>query len=79
MSQQIGVDCRFREDGMVRVRRVKVGDEWITVEQGRQWRDDAGRHTLIMLRSGRVHEIVLRASTLTWELVPRQSPDIEPV
>ena len=37
------------------------------MEQGRQWADADGRHVLIRLPDG-VHELLLRADTLTWEL-----------
>ena len=63
----VEVDCTFDEDGRVRVRRIRLGRPWQTVEQGRQWADADGRHVLIMLSDG-VHELLLRADTLTWEL-----------
>lgn len=63
----VEVDCTFDEDGRVRVRRIRLGRPWRPVEQGRQWVDDEGRHVLIML-SGGVSELVLRADTLAWEL-----------
>jgi len=52
----VEVDCTFDEDGRVRVRRIRLG-----------WADADGRHVLIMLSDG-VHELLLRADTLTWEL-----------
>ena len=70
--QLIAVDCLFTEDGTIRVRRIKVEDRWLTVEQGRQWQDDAGRHVLVMLDGRRVLEIVLSSETLAWELRARQ-------
>ncbi len=63
----VEVDCTFDEDGRVRVRRIRLGKPWRVVEQGRQWADADGRHVLIMLSDG-VHELLLRADTLTWEL-----------
>ena len=63
----VEVDCTFDEDGRVRVRRIRLGKPWQNVEQGRQWADADGRHVLIMLPDG-VHELLLRADTLTWEL-----------
>ncbi|MBX7254526.1 MAG: hypothetical protein K1X50_21270 [Candidatus Promineofilum sp.] len=67
MNTPIEVDCTFEADGRVRVRRVRLGRPWQPVEQGRQWADADGRHVLIMLAGG-VHELLLRADTLTWEL-----------
>jgi len=67
MNTAIEVDCTFEVDGRVRVRRVRLGRPWQPVEQGRQWADADGRHVLIMLAGG-VHELLLRADTLTWEL-----------
>jgi len=66
----IGVDCVISSDGSVQVRRVQVGQKWQVVEQGRQWEDAAGRHVLIMWAGGEVREILLRAETLTWEVIP---------
>ena len=63
----VEVDCTFGADGRVRVRRVRLGRPWRVVEQGRQWADADARHVLVML-DGTVHELVLRADTLTWEL-----------
>lgn len=63
----VEVDCTFDEDGRVRVRRIRIGRPWQPVEQGRQWVDADGRHVLVML-SGSVRELVLRADTLVWEL-----------
>ena len=67
MTTPIEVDCTFDTNGRVRVRRVRLGRPWQTVEQGRQWADAEGRHVLIMLPDG-VHELLLRADTLAWEL-----------
>ncbi len=70
MSLRIGVDCRFTENGTVRVRRIKMGKSWIGVGQGRQWQDGNGRHLLIMLPSNTSREIVLRPAPIIWELLP---------
>ncbi len=67
MTTPIEVDCTFDTAGRVRVRRIRLGRPWQPVEQGRQWADADGRHVLIMLPAG-VHELLLRADTLTWEL-----------
>ncbi len=69
---QIGVDCTFAVDGAVQVRRVLVNGRWQVVEQGRQWQDKNGRHILIMLPPGQVHEIVLRP-LLVWEMLSHSS------
>lgn len=70
MNERISVDCTIRRDGRVKVRRVKPGDKWMVVEQGRQWEDDAGRHVLIMLPDGPAAELLLSASSLCWEWKP---------
>ena len=67
MTTAIEVDCTFDTAGRVRIRRVRLGRPWQAVEQGRQWADADGRHVLIMLPDG-VHELLLRADTLSWEL-----------
>jgi hypothetical protein len=66
-TRAVEVDCTFDADGRVRVRRIRLGKPWQPVEQGRQWADADGRHVLVML-SGGVRELLLRADTLTWEL-----------
>jgi len=66
--KSIAVDCLFLEDGTVRVRRIRTQENWLSVEQGRQWQDDIGRHLLIMFGNGSVQEILLRKETLIWEL-----------
>ena len=71
--KRIAVDCTFSENGLVRVRRIRVADQWHNVEQGRQWLDANGRHLLVMFADGSVQEIVLRPDTLVWELLPRQT------
>ncbi len=67
----IGVECRFAEDGSVRVRKVQLNGRWQTVEQGRQWQDENGRHVLIMLAGEAVREIVLQAGSLQWGMVEK--------
>lgn len=66
----VEVEAAIREDGRVNVRRIRLDGRWQAVEQGRQWRDDEGRHVLIMLNN-RVHELLLSAETLRWELHSR--------
>jgi hypothetical protein len=55
----------------VRIRRVRLDDQWLPVEQGRQWFDENGRHILITVPGGDVQEILLSTRSLQWELVPR--------
>lgn len=68
------VDCIFLEDGSVRVQRVRLNNNWIAVEQGRQWQDEEGRHVLVMVSGTDVYEIVLSGKTLTWESKRVQGP-----
>ena len=70
----IGVDCRFKIDGSVRVRRVEIEGDWVSVGQGRQWVDENGRHLLIMLPNNQIREIILRADTMIWEMVSVSGP-----
>ena len=65
----ISIDCTFKPDGSVRVRRVEIAGKWVSVGQGRQWVDGNGRHVLIMLPNNQVREIILRADSMTWEMV----------
>jgi hypothetical protein len=67
--KSISVDCTFKADGSVRVRRVEIEGSWWSVGQGRQWLDEYGRHVLIMLPNNQVREIILRADSMTWEMV----------
>lgn len=64
---RIGVDCRFSENGTVQVKKIKQGERWVSVGQGRQWQDVNGRHVLIMLPNEEVWEIIMRPDTLIWE------------
>lgn len=71
---RIAVDCQFSANGRLRIRRIKLGQSWISVGQGRQWQDGNGRHVLVMLPNHDVREIVLRPDTLVWELMPGLGP-----
>ena len=64
----VEVDCRFAADGTVRVRRVRVGGEWLPAEQGRQGEDSNGRFVLVMLAGGPVRQLRLDRDTLRWSL-----------
>ena len=68
MKRQIGVDCKFAEDGLVRVYRIYMGGSWLAVEQGRQWVDRQGRHVLILMPGDEVNEICLRSDTMSWQI-----------
>lgn len=74
----VAVECTFGEDGTVRLRRLRLHGRWQTVEQGRQWGDENGRHVLVMLAGGQVHEVVLNPATLTWS-IPASLPHLTPV
>lgn len=71
MKESVEVDCTFAANGQVRVRRLRRGDRWESVEQGRQWFDEAGRHVLVMLPGGGVSELVLSLPDLQWYLSER--------
>lgn len=77
MSNTIAVDCVFNQDGRVRVRRIQLNDQWFSIEQGRQWIDENGRHILINIPGAdvgtSVQEILLSPLSLQWEHVPRPS------
>jgi hypothetical protein len=77
--KQIGVECRFAVDGTIDVQRIYLDKNWLPVGQGRQWVDRDGRHVLIMLPGDQPRQIRLRPDTLTWELRPIGSPDVQVV
>ncbi len=66
----IAVECTIGRKGRVWVRRIKLDEAWLVVEQGRQWQDEAGRHVLVMHADGSVDELLLSGRTLRWELLP---------
>jgi hypothetical protein len=68
MLENIGVECKFEADGTIQIYRIRLEQSWISVEQGRQWVDQIGRHVLILLPEGDVYEICLRPDTMTWQL-----------
>ncbi len=70
----IGVECTFEKNGRCRVRRIQIKDNWVVVEQGRQWVDRQGRHVLVRVPGQPVQEILLKPETMTWELVNGRSP-----
>ncbi|GJM42065.1 MAG: hypothetical protein DHS20C20_23470 [Ardenticatenaceae bacterium] len=67
--KQVGVECRFGEDGKVKVKKVMLNGRWQPVGQGRQWVDENGRHVLIMLPNDEVRELVMQPTTFSWYLV----------
>lgn len=69
----IGVECIFAKDGRCRVTRIQIDDNWVSVEQGRQWVDRQGRHVLVRVPGQPVQEILLKPDTLTWGVVNGRS------
>ncbi|GMQ79503.1 MAG: hypothetical protein BMS9Abin02_2100 [Anaerolineae bacterium] len=67
--KQVGVDCRFMEDGNLMVQALQIDNHWQQVQQGRQWIDLKGRHVLIILPDEQTAEIRLRPDTFNWELI----------
>jgi len=72
MSQNIAVESTVEKNGRVRIRRIKIDERWLAVEQGRQWVDEIGRHVLIIVPGGNVQEILLSSHSLNWELVSKR-------
>ena len=73
MTTNVTVDCTIGRNGRVWIRRIKLDENWLVVEQGRQWQDEDGRHVLVMRPDGQVEELLLSADTLRWEIVPLSS------
>ncbi|MBE2220442.1 MAG: hypothetical protein IAF02_02825 [Anaerolineae bacterium] len=69
----IGVECTFAQNGRCHIKRIQIKDDWVPVEQGRQWVDRQGRHVLVRVPGQPVQEILLKPDTLTWELVNGRS------
>ena len=65
----IGVECEFAKDGRCHIKRIQINENWVPVEQGRQWVDRQGRHVLVRILGQPVQEIVLKPDTLTWQVV----------
>ena len=77
MSQPIAVDCIFEADGRIQIRRIKLDDHWLSVQQGRQWTDEQGHHTLVIISGHEAQEILLSPTTMQWQILPlRRSPPI---
>jgi hypothetical protein len=75
MMQPVSVDGIFWADGTLRVRRIRLDQEWVSVGQGRQWTDDDGHHVLIMLYGEEVREMLLAPGALVWQLKAKGSPE----
>jgi exosome complex RNA-binding protein Rrp4 len=73
MTTNVTVDCTIGRNGRVWIKRIKLDDAWLNVEQGRQWQDEDGRHVLVMRPGGQVEELLLSSQSLRWELVPRRN------
>lgn len=76
MKEPIAVDGVFHEDGRITVRRVKMDDRWLPVDQGRQWADENGRHILIIIPGRAVEELLLSPQTLQWRLLSRSGDSL---
>jgi hypothetical protein len=63
----LSVECTFTADGRVQIRRIKIDTDWLSIEQGRQWADNSGRHVLIQLQ-GSVRQLTLQPDTLIWHI-----------
>ncbi len=68
--KRVGVKCYFDDDGRVQIQQIIADQEWIPVDQGRQWLDKDGRHVLIMMPDNRVMELCLRPVSLIWDMTP---------
>ncbi len=72
MSQPIAVDCIFGPDGRIQIRRIKLNDHWLSIQQGRQWTDEQGHHILVIISGDEAQEILLSPETLRWQILPRR-------
>lgn len=72
MSENITVECTMSRNGRVWIKRVKLDEDWMRIEQGRQWHDERGRHVLVMLPGGQLRELLLSAKSLRWQVEPRR-------
>jgi hypothetical protein len=75
--KQIGVDFRFLIDGIMIVKRIQLDDQWLQIEQGRQWIDNSGRHVLVRLLDGKTGEILLDPETMIWQFKTKYGGQIE--
>lgn len=71
----ISIDGIFWADGTLRIRRIRLDKEWVSVGQGRQWTDDDGHHVLIMLHGEEVREMILEPGALVWQLKQPGGPE----
>ena len=75
--KHIGVDCRFLKDGSMIIKQIQLDDEWLPIEQGRQWLDGSGRHVLVRFLDGKTGEILLDPETMKWQLKIKPGDQIE--
>ena len=75
--EKVAVECTFSPEG-VRVHRIRPAEQWLPVEQGRQWEDEAGHHVLVMVPGQQAQELLLQRETLSWLIGPasHSSPNI---
>lgn len=67
----VEVTARFDEGGKVTPLSFNMkGKKYAVESTGRQWRDEAGLHVLIMAGGERVFELFYAAESLTWFLKP---------
>lgn len=74
--QPVSVECSFAENGKIQVRRIRQDDQWMVVEQGRQWLDDDGRHVLVLVGGSRPAELILQRDSLTWIKKGHDAPGV---
>lgn len=74
--QSVSVECSFDEQGKVQVRRLARNGNWETIEQGRQWLEEDGRHVLVLLGGSRPAELILKRDNLAWFLKGDASPGV---
>lgn len=72
----VEVECSFDSGGKVSVRRIAIDGDWLGVEQGRQWRDEAGLHVLVLLGGSRPAELLLARDALNWQLKEGGAPGV---
>ncbi len=70
-DSSIDVEFVLKANGDVHVRRIRLRDSWVSVQQGRQWRSNHGRFVLVMLPDNTVLQLCLSPEALVWQIVPR--------
>ena len=65
----IGLTCSIDEQGQVKVQRMVWQERAYTiVTEGRQWRDEEGRHAMVQAADTTRFEIVLSREDLIWRV-----------